>query len=95
MDFGFIVSRRYPRGRRMTARRREVLVLFDSFTARNGYSPSVRELMRELGLRSPSTVQAHLEILERDGFLIKEPARIRPWRLTHKGRGCSEQRPAA
>ena len=39
----------------------------------DGYPPSVREICAAVGLRSPSTVHAHIKSLERAGLLRIEP----------------------
>jgi repressor LexA len=42
-----------------------------------GYPPSVREIAEAVGLTSPSTVHAHLEALQRKGYLRKDPTKPR------------------
>jgi len=36
-----------------------------------GYAPTVREICREVGLKSPRSVQLHLETLERHGYITR------------------------
>ena len=43
----------------------------------DGYPPSVREICAAVGLRSPSTVHAHIKSLERAGLLRNEPGKKR------------------
>ena len=40
-----------------------------SYSLEHGYPPSVREIGAEMGLRSPSTVHAHLKKLQEAGYL--------------------------
>jgi repressor LexA len=40
------------------------------------YSPTVREIMDVVGLKSPSSVHAHLNQLRRDGLIEYEGRRI-------------------
>jgi repressor LexA len=47
-----------------------------------GYPPSVREIMRAVGLASPSAVHHHLQILEREGYLERGVSVSRGIRLT-------------
>ena len=65
---------------------RQVKILdFIAATLRaRGYPPSVREIMRAVGLASTSAVHHHLQILERQGYLERGPAneRARALRLT-------------
>jgi len=42
-----------------------------------GYPPSVREIGAAVGLKSSSTVHAHLQQLEEKGFLRRDPAKPR------------------
>ncbi len=59
-------------GRRglLTPRRLAVLLEIEGFLRQYGYPPTVRELGQRLNLRSPSTVQSHLEVLELAGMLV-------------------------
>ena len=45
-----------------------------------GYSPTVRDIGRAVGLKSPSSVQKHLAALEHDGQIrrLGEARRIAP-----------------
>ncbi|SKC90548.1 LexA family protein [Maledivibacter halophilus] len=40
-----------------------------SFCEKYGYSPSIREIQKTCGYKSPSTVYAHLKTLERAGYI--------------------------
>lgn len=44
---------------------------------KRGYPPSVRELADAVGLKSPSTVHAHLKALERKGYISKDATKPR------------------
>ena len=48
-----------------------------SFQRDHGYPPSVREIARHLGLKSPSTVHFHLKGLEAAGVITKEEGKTR------------------
>ena len=52
-----------------TLRRRQVLDAFERLTYELGRPPTVRELLRPLGVNSISTVHLHLQGLARDGCL--------------------------
>lgn len=43
----------------------------------NGYPPTVREICDAVGLSSTSTVHAHLETLERKGYIRRSPTKNR------------------
>lgn len=53
----------------MTNRQFEVLEYIKRFIASRGYSPTVREIMEGLGLKSPSSVQDHLKKLVAQGLI--------------------------
>jgi repressor LexA len=42
-----------------------------------GYPPAVREICTAVGLKSPSTVHAHLSSLEKKGYIRKDPTKPR------------------
>lgn len=61
----------------LSTKRQAILDYIESFTLENGYAPSVREIGEAVGLRSPSTVHSHLQILEDGGFLQKSKGKTR------------------
>lgn len=61
----------------LTARQREVLVVIEQHMRDHGYPPSVREIGETIGLTSPSTVHAHLNALQRRGYLRRDPTKPR------------------
>ena len=52
-----------------TPRQLDVLREVRSFQRRKGYTPTLRDLGEALGMRSTSTVDSHLDALERKGLL--------------------------
>ena len=42
-----------------------------------GYPPAVREICKAVGLKSTSSVHAHLETLEKNGYIRKDPTKPR------------------
>lgn len=52
----------------LTQRQHRVLRTIEQFVQDEGYTPSVREIGAVLGL-APATVQQHLEVLERKGYI--------------------------
>ena len=56
----------------LTKKQKQVLDCIISSIRERGYCPSVRELGRELGLSSPSTVNSHLDRLEELGYIRRE-----------------------
>ena len=54
-------------------------------TSENGYSPSVREICDEVGIKSTSTGQKYLNELQyKDGLLTSMPGKARTWQVIKK-----------
>jgi repressor LexA len=53
----------------LTPQQQSILKLIKEFMADHGYAPTVRELCRLAGLKSPDTVQYHLDNLKAKGVL--------------------------
>ena len=66
--------------KKISAKQQRILDYISEFSLEHGYPPSVREICTEMGLRSPSTVHAHLKKLQEAGYL--EPTE-------HKSRALS------
>ena len=72
-------------GAKLTNRQRRVLdVIRDSVDAR-GYPPSLREIGDAVGLTSPSSVAHQLKMLERKGYLRRDPHRPRAIEVVNPG----------
>ena len=61
----------------LTPRQREILNVISQSMQDRGYPPSVREIGEAVGLNSPSTVHNHLNILQKMGFLRRDPTKPR------------------
>jgi len=61
----------------LTGKRREILDFIAAEVRERGYPPSVREIASAVGLASTSTVQAHLNTLQRQGYLRRDPTKPR------------------
>ena len=61
----------------LTGKRREILDFIAASLRERGYPPSVREIGEAVGLTSSSTVHTHLEILQREGYLRRNPTKPR------------------
>ena len=69
-----------------TDRQRAILDYLHEYVDGHGYPPTVREIGEAVGLRSPSTVHAHLAQLERAGMLRRDPTKPRALELTDRPR---------
>lgn len=61
----------------LTERQRKILSCIASSVADRGYPPSMREIGNTVGLTSPSSVKYQLVVLEKKGFLRRDPNRPR------------------
>ena len=68
----------------LSKKQKQVLDCIISSIRERGYPPSVREIGRELGLSSPSTVNSHLDSLEELGYIRREAGKSRSIRLTER-----------
>lgn len=51
--------------------RKKILEFLKNYIDENGYSPSYGDIRNAIGVKSLSTVQHHIEILEKEGMLKK------------------------
>jgi repressor LexA len=61
----------------LTPRQRGILDFIEAQMRSRGYPPSVREIGEAVGLTSTSTVHAHLNTLQRLGYLRRDPTKPR------------------
>lgn len=66
----------------LTQKQRQVLDCIASCIEQSGYPPSIREIGLAAGLRSPSTVQSHLNTLEALGYIRRSAGKTRSITLT-------------
>jgi repressor LexA len=62
---------------RLTPRQKMILDFIQDTVAKQGYPPTVREIGEGIGLRSSSTVHAHLGKLEEKGYIRRDPTKPR------------------
>lgn len=68
----------------LTSRQKEILDFLESFTQRMGYPPTVREICKATGLKSPRSVSQHLQALERKAYIQRGRDKSRAIRFLHK-----------
>jgi repressor LexA len=91
---GTVIEHMFAEGGQMvTERQRAILDYLRAFVDEHGYPPTVREIGEAVGLRSPSTVHAHLAQLERAGLLRRDPTKPRAIELTDRRRHVDESPP--
>lgn len=62
---------------KLTEKQKKILSIIKSSILSKGYPPSVREMCHAVGLKSTSSVHAHLEALSKKGFIKKDPSKPR------------------
>ena len=70
---------------KITNKQREVLEYLKQQVLQKGYPPSVREICDAVGIKSTSSVHAHLESLERNGYIRKDPTKPRAIEIVDDG----------
>ena len=62
---------------KITAKQEEILKYIKEQILKKGYPPAVREICEAVHLKSTSSVHAHLETLEKNGYIRKDPTKPR------------------
>ena len=62
---------------KITEKQEEILEYIKSVTLDRGYPPSVREIGEAVNLKSTSSVFSHLERLEKNGYIKRDPTKPR------------------
>ena len=62
---------------KITEKQREILEYIKNEILNKGYPPAVREICDAVKLKSTSSVHAHLESLERNGYIRRDPTKPR------------------
>ena len=67
---------------KITAKQQEVLDFIKSQILERGFPPSVREICQAVNLKSTSSVHSHLETLEKNGYIRRDPTKPRTIEIT-------------
>jgi len=62
---------------KITAKQKEILEFIKSEILKKGYPPAVREICEAVNLKSTSSVHSHLETLEKNGYIRRDPTKPR------------------
>ncbi|MFQ9515422.1 MAG: transcriptional repressor LexA [Eubacterium sp.] len=62
---------------KITAKQEQILNYIKEELLSKGYPPTVREICEEVGLKSTSSVHAHLSTLENNGYIRRDPTKPR------------------
>jgi repressor LexA len=61
----------------LSGKRQQILTFIADSQRDRGYPPSVREIGSAVGLASSATVHTHLAVLQREGYLSRDPSKPR------------------
>ena len=61
----------------ITAKQKEILEYIKSEILKRGFPPAVREICEAVHLKSTSSVHSHLETLEKNGYIRRDPTKPR------------------
>ena len=67
---------------KLTEKQQAILQYIKESILKRGYPPAVREICQAVNLRSTSSVHAHLESLEKKGYIRKDPTKPRTIEIT-------------
>ena len=62
---------------KITAKQQEILDFIKSEILHKGYPPAVRDICEAVHLKSTSSVHSHLETLEKNGYIRRDPTKPR------------------
>ena len=62
---------------KISAKQKEILEYIKEEILNKGYPPSVRDICQAVHLKSTSSVHSHLETLEKNGYIRRDPAKPR------------------
>jgi len=66
---------------KLTKRQDEIMQYIKEYMVGHGYPPTIREIGKALGVSSPATIHAHLQNLEKKGFIKKDDTKNRALEL--------------
>ena len=67
---------------KITDKQREILEYIKNEILHRGFPPAVREICEAVNLKSTSSVHAHLESLEKNGYIRRDPTKPRAIEMT-------------
>ena len=61
----------------ITPKQKEILEYIKDQILTRGFPPAVREICEAVNLKSPSSVHSHLDTLEKNGYIRRDPTKPR------------------
>jgi len=75
----------------ISKKQEEILAYIKSEIMRKGYPPAVREICAAVRLKSTSSVHAHLETLEKNGYIRRDPTKPRAIEIIDEDMGFARR----
>jgi repressor LexA len=72
-----------PMAEVLSGKRQQMLEFIATSLKERGYPPSVREIGEAVGLTSSATVHSHLAVLQREGYLQRDPSKPRAMQVRY------------
>lgn len=76
---------------KITTKQKEILEYIKSQILNKGYPPAVREICEAVHLKSTSSVHSHLESLEKNGYIRRDPTKPRAIEIVDDGFNLSRR----
>ena len=70
---------------KISSKQQEILNYIKDEILRKGYPPTVREICETVNLKSTSSVHSHLETLEKNGYIRRDPTKPRAIEICDEG----------
>ena len=70
---------------KISAKQKEILEYMKTQIINRGYPPAVREICEAVNLKSTSSVHSHLETLEKNGYIRRDPSKPRAIEIVDDG----------
>lgn len=70
----------------LTKKQSEALEAIREFLSKHNYAPSYRDVMRDMGIKSPATAYNHVQALRDKGYITLREGHMRSVELTDKAR---------
>jgi repressor LexA len=76
---------------KISVKQKEILEYLKSQIVNRGYPPAVREICEAVKLKSTSSVHSHLETLEKNGYIRRDPSKPRAIEIIDDGFNLSRR----
>ena len=76
----------------ITPKQKEILEYIKDQILTRGFPPAVREICEAVNLKSTSSVHSHLETLEKNGYIRRDPTKPRAIEILDDNFNLTEER---